>query len=99
MPRRIAGPRELSLIISEGFRRLTPEDQPQKQTRFRSAVKKIAFVGFFRAHIAPASSWNVRAAIPRIPPCLFCFAAVLLPIFCSALPRGNSSAMEPAAGF
>src|SRR4029453_17399426 len=75
MPRRIAGPRALA-DHPRKFSELAPEDQTQNKPDSQRSKYRLRWIF---AHILLRVVLECAGAIPRIPPCLFCFAAILSP--------------------
>src|SRR6266545_4922036 len=73
MPRRIAGPRALADHLRKPSE-LTPEDQSQNKPDSERGKDRLRWIF---AHILLRVFLECAGAIPRIPPCLFCFAACL----------------------
>src|SRR5512132_599499 len=75
MPRRIAGPRALADHLRK-LSELTPEDQPQNKPDSERCTDRLRWIF---AHVLFRVFLECTGAIPRIPPCLFCFAACFTP--------------------
>src|ERR1700745_3692993 len=75
MPRRIAGPRALADHLRR-FSELAPEYQTQNKPNSERGKDRFRWIF---AHILLRIVLKCANAIPRISPCLFCFAACFAP--------------------